>query len=220
LGLGLLLGCGCRCHSNRKLHKQLRAQLQLQPQPPNHHPLPQVVLYTAPVHGGIPLAYLITFRAYGTWLHGDERGSVDRFHNQYDAAYFPPNNARQQQNRNRLKHASVTLSVEQRESVAQAVRETCSMRSWALHALNVRTNHVHAVLSAGVRPEFALNALKANATRQLRQEDRWREPHSPWSDGGSRRYVWTELGLERAVDYVMNRQDEPVPELDERNRLR
>jgi hypothetical protein len=26
----------------------------------------------------IPLAYLISFRAYGTWLHGDRRGSVDR----------------------------------------------------------------------------------------------------------------------------------------------
>src|ERR1035437_6328308 len=25
-----------------------------------------------------PLAYLITVRTYGTWLHGDERGSVDR----------------------------------------------------------------------------------------------------------------------------------------------
>ena len=24
---------------------------------------------------------LITFRAFGTWLHGDLRGSVDRFHN-------------------------------------------------------------------------------------------------------------------------------------------
>ena len=25
---------------------------------------------------GIPLAYLITFRCYGTWLHGDARGWV------------------------------------------------------------------------------------------------------------------------------------------------
>src|SRR6185369_556860 len=24
----------------------------------------------------IPLAYLITFRSYGTWLHGDDRGSI------------------------------------------------------------------------------------------------------------------------------------------------
>ena len=25
-----------------------------------------------------PLAYFITFTCYGSWLHGDERGSVDR----------------------------------------------------------------------------------------------------------------------------------------------
>jgi len=39
----------------------------------------------------IPLAYLITFRAYGTWLHGDSRGSVDRFHNRYGAPLIAPN---------------------------------------------------------------------------------------------------------------------------------
>jgi hypothetical protein len=26
----------------------------------------------------LPLGYLITFRCYGTWLHGDDRGSIDR----------------------------------------------------------------------------------------------------------------------------------------------
>ena len=30
---------------------------------------------------GYPLGFLITFRCYGTWLHGDERGSIDRGHN-------------------------------------------------------------------------------------------------------------------------------------------
>jgi len=30
-------------------------------------------------------AYLITFTTYGTWVHGDERGSVDREHNIPDA---------------------------------------------------------------------------------------------------------------------------------------
>jgi hypothetical protein len=24
-----------------------------------------------------PIAYFITFRSYGTWMHGDERGSVN-----------------------------------------------------------------------------------------------------------------------------------------------
>jgi len=37
-----------------------------------------------------PLAYLITFRAYGTWLHGDARGSIDRFHNRYRSLYIEP----------------------------------------------------------------------------------------------------------------------------------
>ena len=37
------------------------------------------------------LAYLISFRTYGTWLHGDKRGSVDRFHNRYCSPYLPPN---------------------------------------------------------------------------------------------------------------------------------
>ncbi|HWY68950.1 MAG TPA: hypothetical protein VNX88_09810 [Terriglobales bacterium] len=39
----------------------------------------------------IPLAYLITFRCYGTWLHGDERGSIDRHQNQYQSPYIVPN---------------------------------------------------------------------------------------------------------------------------------
>ena len=177
-----------------------------------------MVLYTAPVRGDIPLAYLITFRSYGTWLHGDERGSVDRWHNYFGTPYFPANNARQGQNERRLKLAPITLYPEQRQSVAQAIRETCEIRAWMLRALNVRTNHVHTVLSANIGPELILNALKGNATRQLRQSSRWNDPHSPWSDGGSRRYIWTELGLERAIDYVMNGQDGPIPELDPQRR--
>ncbi len=26
-----------------------------------------------------PVGFLLTFRCYGTWLHGDERGSLDRY---------------------------------------------------------------------------------------------------------------------------------------------
>jgi hypothetical protein len=28
----------------------------------------------------MPIAYLLTWTRYGTWLHGDERGSVDAEH--------------------------------------------------------------------------------------------------------------------------------------------
>ena len=161
-----------------------------------------------------PLAFLITFRCYGTWLHGDERGSVDRFHNQYDTPTFPQNEARRQQNSTRLRYPPVVLRPRQRDSVEKAIRETCDIRQWLLRAVNVRTNHVHAVVSAGARPDVALNALKANATHQLRQDGMWDHSRSPWSDSGSKRYIWTELGLERAIEYVLNGQDGAIPDLD------
>ena len=42
----------------------------------------------------IPLGYLITFRCYGTWLHGDERGAIDRLHNRYKSPYLPRSDRR------------------------------------------------------------------------------------------------------------------------------
>jgi hypothetical protein len=38
-----------------------------------------------------PIAYFITFTTYGTWLHGDERGSVDKGHNRVGTEFIAPN---------------------------------------------------------------------------------------------------------------------------------
>jgi REP element-mobilizing transposase RayT len=119
----------------------------------------------------IPLAYLITFRCYGRWLHGDPRGSVDREHNQYKTPYAAANENRYRHNRRLLKSQPVLLDAPRRASVETAIRDTCTHRRWILHAMNVRTNHVHVVVSIGAKkPKFALSALKANATRQMRQD--------------------------------------------------
>jgi REP element-mobilizing transposase RayT len=155
---------------------------------------------------GTPIAYLITFRAYGTWLHGDARGSVDRHDNVYGAPRIPPNSAWQDHNRQTLKQEPVTLGAERRNAVRDAVCETCAFRSWTLFAVNVRTNHVLAVVSARVQAERVLNALKANATRVMRERGYWASKRSPWVEGGSTRYLWTEQGLECAISYVVNGQ--------------
>src|SRR5947208_7148644 len=98
----------------------------------------------------IPLAYLITFRCYGTWLHGDERGSIDRFHNRYKSPYIPPNGRWHSYNQRALKSEALILNAAQRRSVTSAIREVCSARRWILHAVNIRTNHVHSVVSIGL----------------------------------------------------------------------
>ena len=83
-------------------------------------------------HTDIPLAYLIKFRCYATWVHGDERGSTDRFHNGYKSPYIPPNERWQQHNIRTLKSEPTTLNIKQRKSVEAAIRETCNVRHWLL----------------------------------------------------------------------------------------
>ena len=117
----------------------------------------------------VPLGYLITFRCYGTWLHGDERGSVDRHHRIYGVPGLAPNAMRRKHDHELLKQPPVKLNSSQREVIKGAIRETCTIRRWQLWTENVRTNHVHAVVTANKKPEAVLSALKANATRAMRE---------------------------------------------------
>ena len=163
----------------------------------------------------VPLGHLLTFRTYGTWLHGDARGSIDRFHNQYGAPYLGTSEVRQTHDRRLLKGEPLLLGIRQRQSVEAALREVCEHRHWVLHALNARTNHVHVVLTIGTaNPGRALNDLKAYATRRMRGDGLWREQHSPWADRGSKRYLWTERSLALASDYVINGQGDDLPRLE------
>jgi REP element-mobilizing transposase RayT len=159
----------------------------------------------------LPVGYLITFRSYGTWLHG-RSGSVDRFHNVYGTSRLPGNRKRKLYNQRLLKQSPVRLSARKRAAVLSAVRETCHIRKWGLWVCNVRSNHVHAVISAGCRPEVVLNALKANATRKMRELGCWLAERSPWARGGSRKYLWTQKALHAAVDYVLYDQGGPLPD--------
>lgn len=164
---------------------------------------------------GIPMAYLITFRCYGTWLHGDERGSVDRFHNIYDTPFIQPNQRLQNHIAASLKNDPVELDVKRRNAVEKAIRESCQKRNWGLLAINIRTNHVHVVVTTNARnPSQVLTAFKANSTREMREKNCWDFEHSPWADKGSKRWLWNEKSVEIAVDYVMNGQGDELPKFD------
>ena len=157
-----------------------------------------------------PLGYLITFRAYGTWLHGDERGSVDRDHHRYDTPTLPPSPHRKQIVRNLLKQPPVKFNARQRAAIEFGIRDTCTIRKWELWALHVRTNHLHCVVTANCNPKTVLVALKANATRSMREAGCWRSDLSPWAQRGSNKYLWTEEDLANAIAYVIEDQGEPL----------
>ena len=159
-----------------------------------------------------PIAYLITFRTYGTWLHGDERGSVSRHHNRFATPYLRAEAEWVATNQSRMLREAVTLDARQRATVRAAIRETCQFRNWGLPAVNVRTNHAHAVVTIiETGPSAVLNALKANATRLLRERGLWCDDRSPWSDKGSTRYLWTEDSVIAASNYVAYGQGDDLP---------
>ena len=161
-----------------------------------------------------PLAYLITFRTYGTWLHGDERGSIDRNHNKFGAPMAESRILREQQQVKKLKSLPFVLDAKSRGVVEKAIREVCAYREWRLYAVNVRTNHAHAVAASMASSDKVLNDMKAYATRRLREAGCWPHEHSPWVDKGSKRNLWNEDHIFTACDYVVNRQGDALPTFD------
>jgi REP element-mobilizing transposase RayT len=130
-----------------------------------------------------PLAFLITFRCYGTWLHGDGRGSIDRKnYNRYGTPAMPPNKRLREDERIELKHDPIELDGAMRAVVDSAIRDVCEHRDYVLHAVKVRTNHVHSVVSAPCRPELVMESFTAYATRLLRKAGLLSNDVKPWRD--------------------------------------
>jgi REP element-mobilizing transposase RayT len=147
-----------------------------------------------------PLAYLITFRTYGTWPPGDGRGA---FHH---ARFLQPSAPLRSEARERFASEPFVLFPHARRVVEWAIREACEHKGWTLHALNVRTNHVHLVAAMLAPPERGMGTVKAWATRRLREHGITAHDERAWSRHGSTRYLWSEAEVERAVRYVVEWQ--------------
>ncbi len=165
-----------------------------------------------------PLAYFLTFSAYGTRLHGDERGTVDRDHNTPFEPPLPSSPAWVEAARARMKGRPAYFDEPARKIIERSFAETCSYRGWQLLAVHCRTNHVHAVASAMRPPEGVMHDLKTYATRALRAAGRF-EPRQPvWASHGSTRYLWNEHDVSAACTYTIDGQGMPLPGSDRLHR--
>ena len=162
-----------------------------------------------------PLGYLITFRCYGTWLHGDQRGSMDRRHNVYGTPRLAASPSLEWSDSSQRKHLPIILDARQRKVVESAVREVCEYRKYLLRAVNVRTNHAHTVVTAMQKPEPILDAFKSYATRALRKAGLLSVIVRPWARHGSTIYLWKERDVAKAIEYVMLGQGDELFTLDD-----
>ncbi len=162
-------------------------------------------------HNDYPLAYLLTIRTFGTWLHGDKRRSVSRNEtNIYGMPRDPANDGLEKWMIEEMKHPVKLLTSEEGEIVNASIVELCERKEYFLHAVNVRTNHAHAVITAQKKPERIIVEMKANATKMLREAGWVGVSERVWSRGKSRRYLWKPRNVNAAINYVLYGQGETI----------
>jgi REP element-mobilizing transposase RayT len=165
----------------------------------------------------VALAYFITFSTYGTWLHGTAKGngSVDRRHNIYGTPFIPPDEGREDLATNRMAGPPYVLEETARTIVRDAIVAYCEEKKWTLLALHVRTNHVHAVVSAECDPGRLVSDLKARASRELNRSGTDGNANR-WTRHGSTRHLFDEASVAAAVVYTLDEQGPPMAVYDPR----
>jgi REP element-mobilizing transposase RayT len=155
------------------------------------------------------LAYHLIWTTYGTWLPGDARGWIKSG----VPGIQEPDPALEQRARDMMAESEVRLTPAQRAAVGQTIRKHCQIRNWILHAVNVRRNHVHVVVTCTCDGEKARDELKLWGSRCLSD---LAGLTTPVARKAGRRHWWTEKGecktidtpeyLENAVQYVTDMQ--------------
>jgi REP element-mobilizing transposase RayT len=156
------------------------------------------------------VTYFVTFVCYGTWLHGDECGSVDPRHNVPGHRLVEPNGARVCSEQSRMQQEAYEMDEPRRACVLGAVLQHCEYRCWPLLAAHVRTNHVHVIVDAPLSPEKVLNELKAYASRRLNQIGLDTPDRRRWARHGSTRYLWNRDDVGAAIQYVADLQGDSM----------
>jgi len=144
----------------------------------------------------------ITWTTYGTWLPGDARGWRDTT---LGPQLHDPD--REAAARAKMKFPEVRLRPHDRQTVEEACRLHCCHRTWCLHAVNARSNHVHVVVSGNEKPESIRDQLKANCTSRLRRQPDPLICERIWTKKGDCEVLFTDEELWNAVAYTLHAQD-------------
>ncbi len=159
--------------------------------------------------------WLLTWRTYGTWLPGDERGFVGavvmatgqrEIHNAPGTPQEQPVAELEEYARSIMRAKPVLLESTHAAELFLQFRETALVRNWELLAIAILVNHIHMVVRVPDDPEGAtlLRDFKSYASRRLNRAYGVPPNGSWWSESGSRRVLREESSIVTAIEYVRN----------------
>lgn len=156
------------------------------------------------------VTYLITFACYGSHLHGDASGSVDRAHNLPRSPVLEPDSQRIKIESRQMNQPPYVMDRTRRDLVLASLIARCHDRHWTLLAAHVRTNHVHIVVDAEADPERVMNDIKSYASRCHNQAHLDERSRKRWTRHGSTRWLGNPEHIAAAIRYVVAEQGDAM----------
>lgn len=156
-----------------------------------------------------PIAYHITWGTYGTRLHGDPRGTVDRDHNQFGEPIIDYDQHRWALESFGMKFDPVRFDPEQMIAVEVIVPPVCERGGWILHACACGPDHVHVLLNANADPKDVRRMMKRWVGQELSKQFHRTPGASWWAECGSTKHVFDKDYFHAALDYVRRQRATP-----------
>ena len=146
----------------------------------------------------------ITFGTYGTRLHGSDRPTVDKKHNQLDEPFVPAKIERMDSARDRMKFPPLFLAEEQRRFVETQLPLICQRGGWTYGVCSAAPDHVH--LLCDILPAVHGEKVRRLVKRWLSQalSEKWPLPDGAtwWAEEGSNKAIHEEGYLNNAFAYI------------------
>ncbi len=149
----------------------------------------------------------ISFRAYGTWLRGDERGWQPKGA-RYGEQFEQDKPSLRAYDASRMRFKAFRLGAKASEVVLESLHRLCTRRDWTLLSVCITETHVHVLLLASEPASKTLGDAKGFATRGLREAGQVAAERPPWSRGGSARTLRLASEVERVQSYIREDQRE------------
>jgi REP element-mobilizing transposase RayT len=153
----------------------------------------------------------ITFGTYGARLHGGDRPTVDKAHNQLNEQFVWRDPEREEREQERMKFPPLYFTQEQRVFVEAELIGICERAGWEYRIGAAGPDHVH--LLCDVVPEVHGEKVRRLVKRWLGQElsKRWPLPKDAtwWAEEGSNKAIGDEDYLNNCYRYIYEQRTTP-----------
>jgi valyl-tRNA synthetase len=160
-------------------------------------------------------ATLLTWTTYGTWLPGEDRGSVSRapradgtqsLRNLPGEPYDRDDPQRQAAATERRQGKPLRLTPNHAPVLLSCIADTCQRHGIELLAIAILPNHVHVLCQGEQHGAEMLQVIKGNASRRLNRQFMLEGSPRWWTKSGSRRRIKGGVDLTAAIDYLKHQE--------------